>query len=367
MKKLLYRDRWEIVLLIVVSALLILLGLRTTAANCRSLADSMSSYQKLIAGYDSQIKNAKDADTRAALIGNKSGTEEMLADMTHWFIQESYIAGPGETAERVIVLLFVMQFVKWLLFEKRNGVEFAATLPISRRRAFMHEAVLGTVLLVGSAIVYLAGLLTVYQTLLNKCGTIITDSNVLAGVKDFSKVSVSYLLAPFVFALLLYSILLCMRAVSNSPGACMFLWGLGWLLLHYADFGKATAAIEDFKQKYNLMLNGVMYALDTREFPPASHMLPVLFVLLILSLLFFGIGACLEKRKNLSKGGAFQSEWLTGAIVIVSMLLLFRFAQDSASVLLDYTGHGFYIPFCILSVVLAFVSGAGLFYILREK
>lgn len=60
----------------------------------------------------------------------------------------------------------------------------------------MHEAVLGTVLLVGSAIVYLAGLLTVYQTLLNKCGTIITDSNVLAGVKDFSKVSVSYLLAP---------------------------------------------------------------------------------------------------------------------------------------------------------------------------
>lgn len=56
MKKLLYRDRWEIVLLIVVSALLILLGLRTTAANSRSLADSMSSYQKLIAGYDSQIK-----------------------------------------------------------------------------------------------------------------------------------------------------------------------------------------------------------------------------------------------------------------------------------------------------------------------
>ena len=71
MKKLLYRDRWEIVLLIVVSALLILLGLRTTAANCRSLADSMSSYQKLIAGYDSQIKNAKDADTRVALIGNR--------------------------------------------------------------------------------------------------------------------------------------------------------------------------------------------------------------------------------------------------------------------------------------------------------
>ena len=84
MKKLLYRDRWEIVLLIVVSALLILLGLRTTAANCRSLADSMSSYQKLIAGYDSQIKNAKDADTRAALIGNKSGTEEMLVDLPDW-------------------------------------------------------------------------------------------------------------------------------------------------------------------------------------------------------------------------------------------------------------------------------------------
>ncbi len=39
MKKLLYRDRWEIVLLIVVSALLILLGLRTTAAN-----SSMSRY-----------------------------------------------------------------------------------------------------------------------------------------------------------------------------------------------------------------------------------------------------------------------------------------------------------------------------------
>ena len=231
----------------------------------------------------------------------------------------------------------------------------------------MHEAVLGTVLLVGSAIVYLAGLLTVYQTLLNKCGTIITDSNVLAGVKDFSKVSVSYLLAPFVFALLLYSILLCMRAVSNSPGACMFLCGLGWLLFHYADFGKATAAIEDFKQKYNLMLNGIMYAPDTRELPDAFHMLPVLLILLLFCLLFFGIGACLEKRKNLSKGGAFQSEWLTGAIVIVSMLLLFRFAQDSASVLLDYTGHGFYIPFCILSVVLAFVSGAGLFYILREK
>ena len=72
MKKLLYRDRWEIVLLIVVSALLILLGLRTTAANCRSLADTMSFYQKPLAGYDSQIKNAKDADTRAALIGNKS-------------------------------------------------------------------------------------------------------------------------------------------------------------------------------------------------------------------------------------------------------------------------------------------------------
>lgn len=226
MKKLLYRDRWEIVLLIVVSALLILLGLRTTAANSRSLADTMSFYQKPLAGYDSQIKNAIDADTRAALIENKVGTEEMLVDMAHWF-QESYIAGPGETAERVIVLLFVMQFVKWLLFEKRNGVEFAATLPISRRRAFMHEAVLGTVLLVGSAIVYLAGLLTVYQTLLNKCGMIITDSNVLAGVKDFSKVPVSYLFAPFVFALLLYSILLCMRAVSNSPGACMFLCGLG--------------------------------------------------------------------------------------------------------------------------------------------
>lgn len=366
MKKLLYRDRWEIVLLIVVSALLILLGLRTTAANSRSLADTMSFYQKPLAGYDSQIKNAIDADTRAALIENKSGTEEMLVDMAHWF-QESYIAGPGETAERVIVLLFVMQFVKWLLFEKRNGVEFAVTLPISRRRAFMHEAVLGTVLLVGSAIVYLAGLLTVYQTLLNKCGMIITDSNVLAGVKDFSKVPVSYLFAPFVFALLLYSILLCMRAVSNSPGACMFLCGLGWLLFHYADFGKATAAIEDFKQKYNLMLNGIMYAPDTRELPDAFHMLPVLLILLLFCLLFFRIGACLEKRKNLSKGGAFQSEWLTGAIVIVSMLLLFRFAQASASVLLDYTGHGFYIPFCILSVVLAFASGAGLFYILREK
>ena len=99
----------------------------------------------------------------------------------------------------------------------------------------------------------------------------------------------------------------------------------------------------------------------------AFHMLPVLLILLLFCLLFFRIGACLEKRKNLSKGGAFQSEWLTGAIVIVSMLLLFRFAQASASVLLDYTGHGFYIPFCILSVVLAFASGAGLFYILREK
>ena len=52
MKKLLYRDRWEIVLLIVVSALLILLGLRTTAANSRSLADTMSFYQKPLAGYD---------------------------------------------------------------------------------------------------------------------------------------------------------------------------------------------------------------------------------------------------------------------------------------------------------------------------
>ena len=73
MKKLLYRDRWEIVLLIVVSALLILLGLRTTAANSRSLADIMSFYQKPLAGYDSQIKNAIDADTRAALIENKVG------------------------------------------------------------------------------------------------------------------------------------------------------------------------------------------------------------------------------------------------------------------------------------------------------
>ena len=88
MKKLLYRDRWEIVLLIVVSALLILLGLRTTAANSRSLADTMSFYQKPLAGYDSQIKNAIDADTRAALIENKGGTEEMLVDMAHWF-QES--------------------------------------------------------------------------------------------------------------------------------------------------------------------------------------------------------------------------------------------------------------------------------------
>ena len=70
-----------------------------------------------------------------------------------------------------------------------------------------------------------------------------------------------------------------MRAVSNSPGACMFLCGLGWLLFHYADFGKATAAIEDFKQKYNLILNGIMYAPDTRELPDAFHMLPVLLIL----------------------------------------------------------------------------------------
>ena len=340
MKKLLYRDRLELIILTLVSVLLILFFLGQNAQNFRS-------------GTETEIEALRD------------GYESTLTEL--WELSYRVISlNACLTAKLLTAFLVILQFVKWILLENRWGREFSATLPIAREKAASYEMLTGILFFAVTYVLYMAGQLGLELSMQHKLTEQFPQAqNIMPGANYL--LESLYVLAIFGIGLLLYAIVLLAKAITNTPGSCLFLVAWGYLMLVFYQ--------GMWRYNFNLSLQGkLIYSYNTLyetrgteiAVSPWSMGLLCIVLLLVTAVLFY-LAIRMEKRRNLAKNGGFQYEWMPVLLAVVSAIGIFIMTGKTIAIFEVSSATALKPVIYSLTAVVAAGMGYGLYYVTKEK
>lgn len=367
MKKLLYRDRLELVILTLASVLLILFFWGQNAQNLRSSMETEAEYRRAIQGMDEKIEKMQETGSEKLQeeMILRDGYENTLTELRD-FSYRVISLNACLAAKLLTVLLVILQFVKWVLLENRRGREFSATLPITRGKAASYEMLTGVLFFAVTYVLYMAGQLGLELSMQHKLTEELGQAQKMMPAADYLPESL-YVLAMFGIGLLLYTIVLLAKAMTNTPGSCLFLVVWGYLMLVFYQ--------GMWRFNFNLSLQGkLIYSYNTlyetkgNEIAVSPWSMGLLcIVLLLVAAVLFCFVIRMEKRRNLAKNGGFQYEWMPVLLAVVSAIGIFIMTGKTVTIFEISLANAMKPVIYSLTAVLAAGMGYGLYYVTKEK
>ncbi len=331
MKKLLYRDRYFLAGLLLFTV--IFLGIRFASA-----------YH----AYDENLAIEK-------MVQEKLGDRyleslEMIDEMVQGDMTDAFdLTGKG-----FVIALLVVQMLKWILFDWGKGSEFAATLPVTRKKSAIYDCLLGVSYLVLTSLLYLGRLLAM-QGEYNRSYAALYQNKIGIEYAGFG-VLTTHILMLCLLHIIVYAFFLLAKGLSNRPVVGAVLGGWGLLQLHFILATDVADAVS--VDVFRVHIYQILY---TKQIP--GLLLALLFICLLLLILS---AVRLETKRDLSKGGAFQYTVLSYVVAIVGGLEFFWLLRNSWDTLFE-TAMVYQGLVTAVSLMLAICMGGGLFYLVKEK
>lgn len=367
MKKLLYRDRLELVILTLASVLLILFFGGQNAQNFRSGTETEAEYRRAIQGMDEKIDEMQETGSEmlqeeTMLRDGYENTLTELRDLSYRVVTMNACLA----AKLLTALLVILQFVKWILLENRRGREFSATLPITRGKSASYEMLTGILFFAGAYVLYMAGQLGLELSMQHTLTEQFPQAQNMMSAANYLLESL-YVFAMLEIGLLLYAIVLLAKAMTNTPGSCLFLVAWGYLMLAFCQ--------GMWRYNFNLSLQGTLiYSYNTlyetkgNEIAVSPWSMGLIgIVLLLVTAVLFWLAIRLEKRRNLAKNGGFQYEWMPVLLAVISAIGIFIMTGKTIAIFEVSSATALKPVIYSLTAVLAAGMGYGLYYVTKEK
>lgn len=278
-------------------------------------------------------------------------------DWNDWILVDVY----NHIYRGVLIVLFVIQSLRFYMYDSRKNREFVDTLPIKKRSWILYEWFMGILLYTIPMFVSVLPF-GIYGYKANK----LLEENHCYAIKnlDFDSYSMWVILTGWVFVLFIYSLFILMRYLTNSLGANYVVGALFFSTPYALIYILESFRIYSLNYEKILGIEAVFYGLGNfiEDFSWIYSQVNVgqLIIEMLLAILFIIIAIIFTEKCKKEVNGMFAHKAVKVVFLMVIYIWTFIFVFNCAE----------NVPLAIMTVISIIGSGvitAGVGYLIRAR